>query len=81
MHIAQYRSLILIILTNTTVDDISPALPLRTLNYGNYGIFLVMGNADCGIHSINRTTLHDASIISPQKPIPGDKGPVERWAP
>ena len=25
-----------------TVDDINPALP-RTLNYGNYGIFLIMG--------------------------------------
>ena len=28
-----------------TVDDINPALPLRTLNYGNYGIFPIMGNA------------------------------------
>ena len=29
-----------------TVDDINPALrTLRTLNYGNYGIFLSMGNA------------------------------------
>ena len=35
-----------------TVDDTNPALPLRTLNYGNYGIFLVMGNA--GYFSINR---------------------------
>ena len=26
-----------------TVDDRNPAL--RTLNYGNYGIFLIMGNA------------------------------------
>ena len=26
-----------------TVDDINPAL--RTLDYGNYGIFLIMGNA------------------------------------
>ena len=30
----------------TTVDDINPALPLSTLNYGNYGIFLIMGNAE-----------------------------------
>ena len=31
----------------TSVDDINPALPylLRTLNYGNYGIFLIMGIA------------------------------------
>ena len=28
-----------------TVDDRNPALPLRTLNYGNYGIFLITGNA------------------------------------
>ena len=28
-----------------TVDDINPALPLRTLNYGNYGIYLIMGHA------------------------------------
>ena len=28
-----------------TVDDTNPALALRTLNYGNYGIFLIMGNA------------------------------------
>ena len=27
------------------MDDINPALPLRTLTYGNYGIFLIMGNA------------------------------------
>ena len=27
-----------------TVDDINPALPLRTLHYGNYGIFLSMDN-------------------------------------
>ena len=25
-----------------TVDDIHPALPLRSLNYGNYGTFLIM---------------------------------------
>ena len=31
--------------TSTTVDDVNPALPvtLRTLNYWNYGTFLVMG--------------------------------------
>ena len=29
----------------STVDDIKPAL--RTLNYGNDGIFLIMGNAGC----------------------------------
>ena len=28
-----------------TADDLNPALPLRTLNYGNYGIFLIVGNA------------------------------------
>ena len=28
-----------------TVDDINPCIILRTLNYGNYGIFLIMGNA------------------------------------
>ena len=28
-----------------TVDDINPALPIRTLNYGNYGMFLMMGDA------------------------------------
>ena len=28
-----------------TVDDINPAMTLRTLNYGNYGILLIMGNA------------------------------------
>ena len=27
------------------VDDTNPALPLRTLNYGNYGTFLIMRNA------------------------------------
>ena len=26
-------------------DDINPAVPLGTLSYGNYGIFLIMGNA------------------------------------
>ena len=26
-----------------TVDDINPALPLRTLNYGNYGILFITG--------------------------------------
>ena len=25
-----------------TVADINPALPLRTLKYGNYGIFLII---------------------------------------
>ena len=29
----------------TPVDDINPALPFWTLNSGNYGIFLLMGNA------------------------------------
>ena len=29
----------------TTVDDINPALPLRTPEYGNDGIYRVMGNA------------------------------------
>ena len=28
-----------------TVDNVNPALPKKTLNYGNYGIFLVRGNA------------------------------------
>ena len=29
-----------------TADDINPALPaLRTLNHGNYGIFVIMGSA------------------------------------
>ena len=28
-----------------TVDDIKSCNTLRTLNYGNYGIFLIMGNA------------------------------------
>ena len=28
-----------------TVDDIDPASPQRTLNYGNYGMFLIMGIA------------------------------------
>ena len=28
-----------------TVDDINPAVCLRILNYGNYGIFLIMGKA------------------------------------
>ena len=28
-----------------TVDDINPTFSLRTLNYGNYGMFLIMGNA------------------------------------
>ena len=27
----------------TTVDDINPAITLRTLNYGTYGTFLIMG--------------------------------------
>ena len=35
----------------STVDDRNPALPLRVLNYGNYGTFLInllfMGNAGC----------------------------------
>ena len=29
----------------STADDRHPALPQRTLNCGNYGIFLIMGNA------------------------------------
>ena len=29
----------------TTVDDINPALPYEEPNYGNYGMFLIMGNA------------------------------------
>ena len=28
-----------------TVDGQNPAWTLRTLNYGNYGIFLIMGTA------------------------------------
>ena len=28
----------------STVDDITFCITLRTLNYGNYGIFLVAGN-------------------------------------
>ena len=27
------------------VDDRSPAITFRTLNYGNYGTFLIMGHA------------------------------------
>ena len=27
----------------TTVDEIVPALPLRTLNYGNYGVIPYYG--------------------------------------
>ena len=40
-----------------TVDDINPAFPLRTLNYGNYGIFLIMGNAGCISSTENPTAL------------------------
>ena len=29
---------------SNTVDDINPAFPLRTLNYGNYGTFLIVIN-------------------------------------
>ena len=30
----------------TTVDDINPALPKEPgLDYGNYGLFLIVGNA------------------------------------
>ena len=28
-----------------TVDDTNPALPLMAVDDGNYGIFLIMGNA------------------------------------
>ena len=34
-----------VVFWGSTVDDRNPALPLRTLNYGNYGIFPIMGNA------------------------------------
>ena len=27
------------------VDDINPTCTLRTLNYGNYGLVLILGNA------------------------------------
>ena len=30
---------------STTVDDIKSSITLRILNYGNYGIFLIMGSA------------------------------------
>ena len=29
----------------TAVDDKHPCITFRTLNYGNYGIFLITGNA------------------------------------
>ena len=32
-------------LCGTTADDINPARTLWTLNYGNYGTLLIMGNA------------------------------------
>ena len=45
-----------------TVDDINPALPLRTLSYGNYGIFLTMGNAGF-IASTAAQTLGSRSLM------------------
>ena len=41
-----------------TVDDINPALPLRTLSYGNSGIVFIMGNAGC----ISATVLKELVI-------------------
>ena len=41
-----------------TVDDMNPALPLRALNNGNYGIFLIMGNA--------KDLYHQPFLIKPQ---------------
>ena len=29
----------------TTVDDKKSCITFRTLNYGNYGVFLIMGDA------------------------------------
>ena len=39
-HLPQHEGL-----PKGTTDDRHPCITLRTLNYGNYGIFLVMGNA------------------------------------
>ena len=40
-----------------TVDDINPALPLRTLNYGN-GTFLIVGPAGFHLSEICAGTTH-----------------------
>ena len=46
-----------------TVDSINPALPLRTLNYEIYGIFLIItGNAGF-ISSTVLATLSSASLF------------------
>ena len=43
MALMQWCHMIAVFLKRThTVDGINPALPLRTLKYGNYGIFLIM---------------------------------------
>ena len=44
-----------------TVDDTNPAFTLRTLNYGKYGIFLIMGNA--GFISLNPKTLNPKTLL------------------
>ena len=40
--------------TAHTVDEIHPAMLLRTLNYGNYARFLIMGNAGFISSTISR---------------------------
>ena len=44
---------------DTTVDDRNPALPkdLRTRNYGNYGIFLIVGHAGFISSTVAATSL------------------------
>ena len=48
-----------------TVDDTNPALSLRTLNYGNYGIFLIMGSA--GFIS-STVRISDVDLLAISKP-------------
>ena len=44
-----------------TVDGIKPALPQGPLNYGNSGIFLIMGNAGVISSTVGPISVYDVS--------------------
>ena len=40
-----------------TADEINPAITLRTLSYGDYGMLLIMGNAGFISWTVDRSTI------------------------
>ena len=55
-------------------------MTLRTLNYGNYGIFLIMGNAGfLSINSITTTKISVAQRLPPPVPAVALAAPEPLW--